>query len=394
MSAALSTNPITPSSGAAASAGLLAQITAELATGSDLHDLLGHFLRPIIDLAGARAGAVRVLDPTGQRMLMIADAGLPRGVVDAERSMAHDCGACGAAALRDRPVWAEDLTDCSQRSRQRYFDARGRRMLALPLHHRGRVLGVYNLFYDGGSEPAPEVLALLAAIGNLLGLALQHAQLEREHLRATLANERQMMAAEVHDAVAQSLAYVKMRLPLLHDAMLAHDDRLALKYWGDVRRAVGEAQTSLREILADLRTDVDPEGLLHALRSVAAVFEERTGISLELVDRVGTLELTPERQAHAFHVVQEALSNVARHSLARHARVSVELAEGQVHLRVEDDGTGFVDASGGVASTHYGIEIMRARARRLGGTLAVSMRAGGGTCVLLSFPLHDAAAPR
>jgi two-component system nitrate/nitrite sensor histidine kinase NarX len=377
----------------AAGSGLLAQITAELAAGSDLHELLGHFLRPIMAIAGAQAGAVRVLDPAGQRMLLIGDVGLPRNVVDAERSMAHDCGTCGSAALHDRPVWADDLTLCSQRNPVRFFSARGRRMLALPLHHRARVLGIYNLFYDDGREPAAGVMPLLGAIGNLLGLALHHAQLEREHLRATLASERQMVAAEVHDALAQSLTYVKMRLPLLHDAMLAHDDTLALKYWRDIRGAVSDAHTSLREVLADLHTRVDPRGLRQALRDIAASFEERTGIGFELVDRLAGLELTPERQAQAFLIVQEALTNAARHSLARNVRVILEVVEGIVHLRVEDNGTGFVDGADALASTHYGIEIMRARARRLGGSLELHARPGGGTCVHLAFPSSDARAP-
>ena len=390
----LPTTPVRDAPRGAASASLLAEITAELAAGNDLHDLLGHFLPPIMRIAGAQAGAVRVLDAGERRMLMIGSLGLPPSVLDAERSVAQDCGACGAAARRDRPVWADDLSVCTQRDHSGYFGVDCRRVLAVPLHHRGRLLGIYNLFFRQGEEPSAEVLALLKSIGDLLGLALHNAQLERENLRATVANERQMMAAEVHDAVAQSLAFVKMRLPLLHDAMLAHDDARSLRYYDDVRRAVADAHTSLREILADFRTRVDPEGLLHALRKAVAAFEPRTGITLELVDRVGVLALAPERQAQAFHVVQEALSNVARHSLARHARLSVELSDGDVHLRVEDDGTGFVDAAGAHASAHYGIDIMRARARRLGGTLALRPRAGGGTCVHLVFPLHPGPAAR
>ena len=91
------------------------------------------------------------------------------------------------------------------------------------------------------------MLAILRSVGELLGLALNNARLEQEHLRATLMSERQMMAAEVHDSLAQSLAFVKMRMPLLHDAMRAHDDARAQQYCDDVRSAVTQAHASLRE---------------------------------------------------------------------------------------------------------------------------------------------------
>jgi two-component system nitrate/nitrite sensor histidine kinase NarX len=368
--------------------GILAEITAGLAAGSDLHVLLGRFLDPIIQIAGAQAGAVRVLDGQESRMHLVGDRGLPRIVLDAEQSVEHDCGVCGAAVQFDRPVWADDLSSCSRRTEGVFFGSGCTRVLAVPLHHKGQTLGVYNLFYEGGREPGPDVLALLKSVGDLLGLALENARLQRENLQATVASERQMMAAEVHDSIAQSLAYVKMRLPLLHDAMLARDDERARKYFGDVRQAVGDAHTSLRQILADFRTSVDPQGLLHALRGVAAVFEDRTGIAFELVERCGELPLAPERQAQAFHVVQEALANVARHSRAEHASVTVELAGAKVHLRIEDDGQGVHDLPAAHTPSHYGIDIMKARARRLGGSLELRARAGGGTCVSLEFPLH------
>ena len=69
------------------------------------------------------------------------------------------------------------------------------------------------------AAPSAEVLALLKSVGELLGLALDNARLESENLRAVVLNERQMLAAEVHDSVAQTLAFIKMRMPLLQEAI-------------------------------------------------------------------------------------------------------------------------------------------------------------------------------
>ena len=95
-----------------------------------------------------------------------------------------------------------------------------------------------------------QVLALLESVGALLGLALENARLERANLRAALADERQAIAADVHDSIGQSLAYVKMRLPLLQDAIRGCDQAGAEGYFDDVRGAVREAHAQFHTCAA------------------------------------------------------------------------------------------------------------------------------------------------
>jgi len=370
-------------------AGILAEITAGLARGSDLGGLLQRFLEPIMHLAGAQAGAVRALSDDGEQLQLVSDLGLPAGVHGSEREVDRHCGHCGAAADGQQLVWASDLSVCSQREHGDFFGHGCQRLLAVPLQHRGRILGVYNLFFAGKQEPAPEILAILKSIGELLGLALNNARLEREHLRVTVMNERQMMAAEVHDSLAQSLAFVKMRMPLLHDAMLAHDDARALRYYDDVRGAVSQVHSSLRGILTHLRVPMDPQGLVHALEASAQTFRRTSATELEYVNAVPNLMLAPDKEAQVFHIVQEALANVARHAGAPHAWLSVAPASpGEVEIVIEDDGAGLQPAVS--SGAHYGLEIMRERASRLGGSLELGARDGGGTRVRLTFAVPTA----
>ena len=126
---------------------------------------------------------------------------------------------CGSAAEQRRAGLGR--TTCSpapQRSQGSYFGHQCKRLLAVSLRHRDQVLGIYNLFFDADAETGPDITAILRSVGELLGLALHNARIERERLRVTVMQERQKMVNEVHDAMAQTLAYVKMRLPLLHDA--------------------------------------------------------------------------------------------------------------------------------------------------------------------------------
>jgi two-component system nitrate/nitrite sensor histidine kinase NarX len=372
----------------AARSTILAQITAGLAVDGDLPGLLQRFLDPIVALAHAQAGAVRVLSPQGDRLELVGSTGLPAAVRDAERLVDSHCGCCGQAADEGRVVWATDLSRCASRSCGEYFGDGCRRVMAVPLLHKDRVLGVYNLFFAAGEEPGVETEALLRAIGELLGLSLDNLRLEAENLRATVMHERQAMAAEIHDAVAQNLTFVDMRLPLLRDAIVAQQPERALKFLDDVRETLGEAHGSLRQIVTQFRTRMDPLGLGRALGALSARFCVRTGIDLKVANAMPGLRLAEDEELDIFHIVQEALANIERHAGAQHAWLSVEPTLAGVVVRIEDDGVGTpAEGAAGRAGAHYGMDIMSERARRLGGDLTVAPRPEGGTQVRLAVPI-------
>jgi two-component system, NarL family, nitrate/nitrite sensor histidine kinase NarX len=385
---------IQPPTNRSAPTGLLADIAAGLATGSDLATLLGQFLGPIVRLAGAQAGAVRALSAAGDTLELVGAIGLPaQQPCNAGAVADRDCGPCGAAAGGKALVWACDASDCTQPDDEPAA-ALCQHMMALPLRHRGRTLGVYNLFFAHDREPSAEVRSILQSVGELLGLALNNARLEQEHLRITLLRERQQMAADVHDSLAQSLAFVKMRLPLLHDAMRAHDDAQGQRYYEELRSAVSQAHASVRAIVSQLRLPMDPLGLTHALGAAAEDFRRSSSAELEFVNDLPSLQLPAEQETQVFHIVQEALTNIARHAGAQHAWVRIARAGGAkasaVRIDVEDDGAGLPDRH--AAGAHYGLDIMAERARRIGAALEIGAGAAGGTRVRLTLPLAAGAA--
>ncbi len=367
-------------------ADLFVQLAKGLSEGHDLRGLLDRLLEPVVALSGARAGAVRLLDDSDERLQLVSDVGLPGGVHRCEAMVDRHCGACGDAADSRRVVWASDLSECAARGGEGFFGQDCHRLLAVPLQHRGRVLGVYNLFFADDAEPAPQVMALLRSVGELLGLALDNARLEAQSLRATAMQERQMMAAEIHDSIAQTLTFVKMRLPLLHDAVEGCDQAQARRYLGDLRQAVGEAHGSLREIVTHFRTRIDPRGLAHALESLVARFRARSGIALDYASRGIPLSLSTEVQTEVFFIVQEALANIERHSQARHAWLSIEGRPVGFELTVDDDGVGPRPSDEQCdEGSHFGIGIMSERAQRVGGEFTLGPRPGGGTRVRLAW---------
>ncbi len=372
-----------------AGTGILGDLASDLAADDDVPGLLKRFLEPLLRMSGADAGAVRAISGDGDHLQLISSVGLPELALQAEGSVHHRCGACGKAASGELPIWADELSACARLDGAGAAGGAFRRMVAVPLRHRDRVLGIYSLFFANGNGPGPEMSAVLKSVGELLGLALNNARLEREHLRATVMHERQMMAAEVHDSIAQTLAFVRMRLPLLEEAVQSHDDARSTRYLGEVRGAMGEAHASLRAIINELRAPPDPLGLTHALEQRVEQLRERHGIEAELVNAAPGLALPSSAESQVLHIVSEALGNIARHAHATHAWLSVALQDGRVEVRVEDDGCWLPTAADapGAATGHHGIEIMHERARRIGGELAIGPRPGSGTMVQLNFPV-------
>ena len=385
--------------GALSAPHILSEIVASLAAEEQPDSLLPRFLGTVVRLACASGGAVRLVTQDGESMRLVGSYGLPAEVLEQERTVAADCGVCGAARGARRVEWTNDLRSCARDTACAFFGAECRRVLAVPIDFRGRTLGVYTLFFAADRDIPSELSQVLRLTGELLGLALENARLTRENLRATLMNERQMLANEIHDSLAQTLHFVKMRVSSLEDALGRSETERSAGYAAEIGEAVRAAYASLRELLTHFRSRMDPQGLLHALQEAGERFSARSGVSLEFASRWTQLDLAPDQEIHVFHIVQEALANIGKHSQARHARLTLDRREGYYEVMVEDDGAGLHVASEGIAQAppaqksidSFGMSIMRERAKHLGGAVDIDSIPGHGTRVRLRFPAREPA---
>jgi signal transduction histidine kinase len=198
-------------------------------------------------------------------------------------------------------------------------------------------------------------------------------QLTRLLLRSQ-EDERRRIARELHDEAGQILTAVKIELDL--------DGR---KEAGEM---VGRALSQVRDLSNLLRpTVLDDLGLLPALRALIEDFGRRARIAAELSCPETLPVLPPDAQVAIYRMVQEALTNVARHSQAQHARVRLQLEPRMVRVRVEDDGQGVP----GEIIPHLGLLGMRERVTALGGTLTVEPAPGTGLRVEAVIPREAAA---
>jgi two-component system, NarL family, nitrate/nitrite sensor histidine kinase NarX len=196
--------------------------------------------------------------------------------------------------------------------------------------------------------------------------------------------ERNIIARELHDSLAQSLAYLKMqvsRLERVQTIDAAPDARRQI--FDELRTGMNSAYRQLRELLTTFRLKLDTPGLNAALNHTVAEFNGRLATSIFLQCDLPPQTLTPNEEIHVLQIVREALTNAVKHAKATEIRVTVRYSAPHVHVSVTDNGVGLPD--GKVPEQHYGLIIMHERASSLGGSISLGNRQSGGVEVALSF---------
>lgn len=242
------------------------------------------------------------------------------------------------------------------------------------------------------------LLALLLAYGfsrAVFGVVerLQAASVMRGREVAALqaaAHERERLGHELHDGLAQVIALLLLRLDIVGGLVADGRDSEALEELEDLRTLAGDLSEEVREAISGLRAHVDERGLAAALEEYLAAFEERHGISTDLVTYGAPLSVPPAADYQLFRIAQEALANVRQHAGATRVRVTLGFREpAALDLAIEDDGRGFdPSAASSTGQRSFGLATMRERAASLGGALALQSTPGTGTRVVAAVPLH------
>jgi signal transduction histidine kinase len=200
--------------------------------------------------------------------------------------------------------------------------------------------------------------------------------------------ERTRLAAELHDGPIQRLTAVGYQLEEAELLLEADGGRHAGELVAGVRRELYDEIGGLRRLMAALRPPVlDERGLTLALRDLLEAFERRTGIDCTLQGD-SRIRVEPDIETVLYRVVQEALTNVAKHAHATHVRVYLRVDDDRVDLQVNDDGIGFdaTRVNGLVGSGHFGLAGMRERVTIAGGTHRLQSTPGSGTAIRVRLP--------
>ncbi len=347
-----------------------------------IDDLLGSIIKAV----NAKAGAIRLLSPHGPTMQLISSAGLSAGLLEAESAADSDCDTC-SKAFNVRGIHSANLRSCKSPRNCRYAGCKIRSLITATIESHASPygsIGAVTLYFSEAQDPFEHTSRTVLAFSRMLGAIIEHNRSNRDAKRADQLAERQSIANEIHDSLAQTLVYTRMRTSLLLESIRTGNELMVTKYAHDVDEALESSQKTVRELITDFRCAMDPAGLLQALDTLANQFCQRNEIKLEYINRIANLELPLEHEIQAFYIVQEALANIAVHSGASHARLIAEYSGNNYVFTIEDNGSGgctFTPVEG-----HYGMMIMRERAQRIGGEIKVESSRGFGTRVQLRFP--------
>jgi len=369
----------------------LYDVTTLITSTTTLEELAKGFSQRIARVARADAVAVRWADENQSRYLLLASQGLPQAMVDSEQCLIAgecDCGApLAPAGVRVMPI--HTLAPAKPRHCAK---ADFETVVSLPIRLHERTMGEINLFYNALVSPSPAERSLLEALTAHLSAAMENLRLDGLAKEAAVSQERNLLARELHDSIAQSLAFLKIQVQLMRDALASGDSGRIQQVLAEIDAGVRESYGDVRELLLHFRTRANAEDIEPALITTLSKFEHQSGLPARLHMRGHGLPLSPELQIQVLHIVQEALSNVRKHARASQVWLDVD-QQPRWRFEVRDDGFGFVHEPGTLDETHVGLRIMQERADRIGASLEVMSTPQRGTSVVLTLPQTRTAEP-
>ena len=369
----------------------LYQVSAQASEANNLEVLAQGFVRQVRSISGADAAVVRWSDEGNERYVILAADGLPSTMVDEEQCLQAGSCFCGQpqrkAAARVIPIVPSMpmlLPHC--------YEAGYQTLVALPVQVYQRVLGELNLFFRTPVELTPDMRELLEAMVRHLASSMEGLRATALEREAAVAEERGLIARELHDSIAQSLAFLKIQTQLLRDAVAKNNTAGRDRSMAELDAGVRECYADVRELLVHFRTRTSDEDIEAALRTTLSKFEHQTGIATQLSMEGHGLPLPPDVQIQVLHIVQEALSNVRKHAGASRVQLRV-FRHPHWRFEVQDDGVGFNAVEVSSDALEVGLGIMRERALGIGAQVQVQSVPGQGTTISIALPAMAAPAP-
>jgi two-component system nitrate/nitrite sensor histidine kinase NarX len=363
----------------------LYEVTALVANASSLDTLAQGFTQSVARIARADGVALRWSNQGNQRHLMLAAHGLPVSMVDAEQCIqTGDCH-CGAVSSEGRlkviPIRnmsASELKQCARAG----FET----LVTTPVRLHERLMGEVDLFFHARITLSDAERSLLEALIQHLASGMENLRLNALEKEAAVSQERHLLARELHDSIAQSLAFLMIQVQLMRDALKTGEPAEVVKVLEEIDLGVKESYSDVRELLLHFRTRTNTEDIEPALATTLQKFEHQSSVKASLSMQGQGMPLSPDLQIQVLHIVQEALSNVRKHARASQVWLDVQ-QQPAWRFEVRDDGIGFDYNNHQLDETHVGLRIMSERAQRIGAALEVISTPGHGSSIILSLPV-------
>ncbi len=367
---------------------ILNQIAGSLNQSTDLSAILSNTLAQITELFNLHTGWVWLMRDDSDEIYLAAAQNLPSGLANRPDRMEGTCYCLDTYRAGDLNGAANvNVITCSRLKKLVEGTDGLRYHASIPLYAHGKKLGVFNVASAGWNQLSPEDLRILYTVGDLLGMAVERARLFARSSEMGALEERNRLAREIHDTLAQGLTGITLQLETAE--ALLESGANPEKIRSSLERALISARQNLEEArrsVLDLRAaPLEGRSLPEALLALRAQFNERGKPQIEYRQEGSNHPLPARIEVGLYRVAQEALQNIRLHSNAEIVELKLSITPEQVILEIVDDGQGFEQSQ--ISSDRFGLVGLNERVRLLGGSFELETSPGAGTMVRAVVPL-------
>jgi signal transduction histidine kinase len=369
----------------------LLEISQSIVSTLDLDHLLDVIIEQLGKVLPYHAAAILIIEQGNLKFRMI------RGPAEFQRLLAHqipssDLTIIEALLKRSEAIYLADLHEQDELidQIQQTLDLPAsqfsylRSWLVLPLVAKGALIGCLVLTHSQPDFYSSRSQSLAQAYANEVAIAIHNAQLYRQAADNAALEERNRLARDLHDSVAQALYSISLFIDATRMALRTNRPQVVENHLEELTLLAREAMSDMRLMIFELRPPIlEKVGLAAALQGRLEAVESRAGFQASFFSK-GNIQLSPEQQEELYRIAQEALNNVIKHAHAHHVNVLVAEEGGSIRLVIEDDGLGF-DRSIAEYRGGQGFRNMQERAARIGASCRIESIPGQGTKVTVEL---------
>jgi nitrate/nitrite-specific signal transduction histidine kinase len=369
-------------------AATLYELGTKISNSLALRNVLGAAAEAARQLIGTDWGLVGLLDEIRQQIVIEATAGDGGEHLSGMRLLLNSSQR--AWLIETAPIMGdvEDLIDPQLNIHEIFSRINSRSYLMFPLQRGGQILGSIGVLTSEHRQFTEREVQLLESLGHHVAVSIENAQLYWQLRSMAALEERDRLARELHDHLAQALGYMNVKASIIDDLLGRGQFDNARENLDELKTAAKITYTDVREAIFNLRTDVTTQAsFLAALQDYLEEYRTTYKINVHLEAQDEVVEFTSEVASQVLRIIQEALTNVRKHAGASQVLIHCQKEGSLVAISIQDDGRGFsLERSAGERRQSYGLQIMKERAESVGGSLELYSQPGKGTRVTIRVP--------
>lgn len=348
------------------------------------------FLDRTIDLSGADAGFIGLLNKNKNALNYICSKGFPKQETTIEQCyFSANCFfdvTCLPKNIHPIHIKTNHKTKCLVPT---CIKASFNHFIIFPIWHNQNKIGIMALYFKKEENNlSRQTIHLIKTLTQQLAVFIENQQLTTKEKQLAVMEERNLIAQGLHDSIAQSLSFLNLQVQMLQKSINNKDFKNMEQNLSFIQQGIQESYDDVRELLINFRTKITQDDFEATVKKVIDRFEAQTKIPVKIFNLQKFAFLTQQQQFQVVFILQEALSNIRKHSQCKSATLSFNYHDHFV-MCIKDDGIGFDTNKLMIAQqNHIGLSIIKERAEKISGTIQIISAPNQGTTLELTIPIQ------